>query len=135
MRFLISVTVPKNLKGGVDPLGFVKLLLVANYGKKLKGGPFGDLEIFPTKKFNEICEQCHSAKTCKRGDPLGFFAIQCVAKYRNKCREPLVKSKKFQKSRIVPKKSLGAKGGSLVCFRGSGRLFRFGRAPSEVRVF
>ena len=41
---------------------------------------------------------------------------------------------KISKSRIVPKKS-GAKGGSLVCFRGSGRdllfSFRFGRA-SEV---
>ena len=51
--------------------------------------------------------------------------------------DPLVQSRKFQKSRIVPKKS-GAKGGSLVCFRGSGRVlffsFRFGRA-SEVRMF
>ena len=30
--------------------------------------------------------------------------------------------KNFKKSRIVPKKS-GAKVGSLVCFRGSGRVF------------
>ena len=44
---------------------------------------------------------------------------------------------KVSKSLIVPKKS-GAMGRSLVCFRGSGRLFcffffRFGRA-SEVGV-
>ena len=32
--------------------------------------------------------------------------------------------KNFKKSRIVPKKS-GAKVGSLVCFRGCGRLFCF----------
>ena len=47
-----------------------------------------------------------------------------------------MQSKKLQKSRIVPKKS-GAKVGSLVCFRGCGRLFcflfRFGRA-SEIGV-
>ena len=49
-----------------------------------------------------------------------------------------VETKNIGKSRIVPKKS-GSKGGSLVCFRGSGRVlfffsFRFRRA-SEVRVF
>ena len=50
----------------------------------------------------------------------------------------LVQCKKFQKKSHSAEKS-GAKGGSLVCFRGSGRVlfffsFRFGRA-SEVRVF
>ena len=35
-----------------------------------------------------------------------------------------MQSKNFKKSRIVPKKS-GAKVGSLVCFRGCGRLFFF----------
>ena len=54
-----------------------------------------------------------------KGGPFG--AIQKVSK----------------KSRIVPKKS-GTKVGSLVCFRGCGRLFcfsfRFGRA-AEVRVY
>ena len=39
---------------------------------------------FPKKIFNEIFEQCHSAEKCKRGDPLRFFDIHCVAKYRNK---------------------------------------------------
>ena len=50
--------------------------------------------------------------------------------------DPLVQSKKFQKKLHRPKS--GTKGGSLVCFRGSGRVFvfsfRLGRA-SEVRVF
>ena len=27
-------------------------------------------------------EQCYSAEKCKRGDPLGFFDIHCVAKCR-----------------------------------------------------
>ena len=39
---------------------------------------------FPKKFYNEIFEQCHSAEKCKRGDPLRFFDIHCVAKYRNK---------------------------------------------------
>ena len=39
-----------------------------------------------------------------KGDPLGFFEIPCVAKYRNKQRgDPLVESQKLQNSRIVPK--------------------------------
>ena len=51
---------------------------------------------------------------CKRGDPLGFFDIHCVAKYR----------KKFQKKSHSAEKS-GPKVGSLVCFRGSGRVLFF----------
>ena len=51
--------------------------------------------------------------------------------------DPLVQSKKFPKKSHSAEKS-GAKVGSLVCFRGSGRVLffssRFGRA-SEVRVF
>ena len=73
-----------------------------------------------------------------KGGPFVIFDNHCVAKYRKKGRGPFgVIQKKFKKSRIVPKNS-GAKMGSLVCFRGSGRVlyvsFRFGRA-SEVRVF
>ena len=51
--------------------------------------------------FNVLFEQCQSAEKCKRGDPLGFFDIHCVAKYRNKWRS---NPKNFKKSRIVPKK-------------------------------
>ena len=52
--------------------------------KIVRGGPF-DFEKFPKKIFkNVIFEQFHSAEKCKRGDPLGFFDIHCVAKYRNK---------------------------------------------------
>ena len=41
----------------------------------------------------------------EKGDPLGVFDIHCVPKFRNKRRgDPLVESKKFKKSRIVPKK-------------------------------
>ena len=53
-----------------DPLGFVKLQLVAKY-EKIKGGPLGDFKI-SEKKLNEIFERCHSAEKCK-GGPLGNF--------------------------------------------------------------
>ena len=53
---------------------------------------------FSKNFFNEIFEQCHSAEKFKKGDPLQFFDVHCVAKYRNKSRgDPLVQSKKFQK--------------------------------------
>ena len=62
----------------------MKLQLVAKKFKKLKGGPFGDMKKFPKKIFIEIFEQRHSAKKCKRGDPLRFFDIHCVAKHQKK---------------------------------------------------
>ena len=74
MRFLNSVTVPKNVKGGTL-CDFLSSIVLQNIGTN-EGGPSG--------------------------------AIQ----------------KTSEKSRIVPKKS-GAKVGSLVCFRGCGRLFCF----------
>ena len=48
----------------------------------------------------------HSAEKCRRGDPLRFLDIHCVAKYRNKGRgDPLVKSKKVQKKSHSAKKN------------------------------
>ena len=45
----------------------------------------------------------YSAEKYNRGS---LFDIRCVAKYRNKRKgDPLVQSKKLQKSRIVPKNS------------------------------
>ena len=116
-----AISKAQNSKRG--PPGFVKLQLVAKY-KKIEGEPFRNLKKFPKKAFSTSFLKCHSAEKCKRGDPLGFFNIHCVAKCWKKWRDPLVQSKKFQKSRIVPKKS-GAMGGSLVWFRSSGRLFCF----------
>ena len=56
---------------------------------------------FPKKIFYEIFEQCHSAEKCKRGEPLRFFDIHCVAKHQKNLRgDPLgknIQSKKFQK--------------------------------------
>ena len=57
------------------------------------------------KFFNEIFEQCNSAEKCKRGDPLQFFDIHCVAKYRNKSRGTLwCNPKSFTKSHSAEKK-------------------------------
>ena len=74
----------------------------------MKGGPFGDMKKFPKNFFNDIFEQCHSAEKCKRGDPLRFFDIHCVAKHQKKLKgEPFgekISIQKVSKSRIVPKK-------------------------------
>ena len=116
----------------------MKLQLVANYEKNMQRGALWGLKKLP-KKLKRRFLNSVSAEKCKRGDPLGFFDIHCVAKCRNKRRgDLLVQSKKFQKKSHSAEKS-GAMGGSLVWFWGSGRLFcfflfRFGRA-SEVRVF
>ena len=113
-----AISKAQNCERG-DPSGFVKLQLVAKYEKKLKGGPFGDFKKF-LKKFLKkvIFEQCHSAKKCKRGDTLRFFDIHWVAKCQNNWRGTLwCNPKNFKKS--------GAKVGSLVCFRGSGRVLFF----------
>ena len=70
---------------------------------------------------------------------MGLFDIHCVTKYRNKRRgDPLAQSKKFQKKSHRPKKIRvkNTKGGSLVCFRGSGRrCFCFGRGSGVSSMF
>ena len=107
-----------------DPSGFVKLQLVAKFEKKIEGGPFGYSKKIPKKIFlNEIFEQCHSAEKCKRGDPLQFFDIHYVAKYQTNEGGPFDAIQKVSKSLSAEKK--WGNGGSLVCFRGSGRLFCF----------
>ena len=86
--------------------------------KIVKGGgePFGNLKKFPKKDLWTV-SQCRKMER----KPLGFFDIHCVGKCRNKWRGgPLVQSKKSQY-----RKKSGALGGSLVCFRGSERLFCF----------
>ena len=50
-----------------DRSGFVKLQLVAKNEKKTEGGTLWGHEKISQKIFlNEIFEQCHSAKKCKR---------------------------------------------------------------------
>ena len=92
---------------------------------------------FSKKFFNEIFEQCHSAEKCKRGTLCDFLTSIVLQNIETNEGRPFGAIQKIsKKSLIVPKKS-GAKVGSLVCFRGCGRLFcfsfRFGRA-SEVGV-
>ena len=64
---------------------------------------------FLKKIFNEIFEQCHSAEKCKRGDPLRFFDIHCVAEHQKKLKGgpfgEKISIQEVSKSRIVPKKS------------------------------
>ena len=90
--------------------------------KTWRGDPLGTWKNFPK---NFLKWDFWTVFTVWTGDPLRFFDIHCVAKYRNKRRGTLwCNPKSFKKSRIVPKKS-GAMWGFLVCFRGSGRLFCF----------
>ena len=53
------------------------------------------------KTKNENFEQSHSAKILKRGDPVGFFALQFAVKYQKKT----IEGKNIEKSRTVPQKS------------------------------
>ena len=85
-----------------------------------------------------IFEQCHSAEKCKRGDPLGYFDIHCVAKYRNKRRgDALVKSKIPQKKSHSARKNPTEKHlRGILCFRGSGRqCFCFGQGSGVSSMF
>ena len=92
--------------------------------KTIEGGPFGDMKKFPKKIFIEIFEHCHSAEKCKRGTLCDFLTSIVLQNIETNEGGPFGAIQKVSKSLIVPKKS-GAMGGSLVCFRGSGRLFCF----------
>ena len=87
-----------------DPFDFLKIQLVANYQKKLKRGrPFGRQKKSKKKRKVRILKQSHSAEILKRGDPLGFLALQFAAKYQKTWWGTLWRQKKFEKI-AVPKK-------------------------------
>ena len=78
-----AISKAQNLKG--VPFGLCETPAGCKKNSKNEGGPFGDMKKFPRKNIlNDIFEQSHSAEKCKKGDPLQFFDIHCVAKYRNK---------------------------------------------------
>ena len=103
----------------------MKLQLVAkNFFKKWRGDPLETWKNF-RKIFFEIFEQCHSAEKCKRGDPLRFFDIHCVAKHQKKLKGGPFGGKNFNPRSFKKSHSSEKKWGSLVWFRGCGRLFCF----------
>ena len=66
-----AISKAQNCKRG-NPLGFVKLQLVAKFQKKLKGDPLETLK--KSKKLKiEIFEQGHSAENSERGTLLDFL--------------------------------------------------------------
>ena len=72
-----------------------------------------------------IFEQCHSAEKRKRGNLWDFLTYIVLQNIKTKEGGPFgAIQKNSKRSRIVPKKS-GAMVGSLVCFRGSGRVLFF----------
>ena len=88
----------KIVKGGLLPFGLCETPVGCKISKKLKEGPFGNIEKNRNNFKIEIFEQCHSAENCKRGDPL-------------------VESKKLQKKSHSPGKypsEKQQKGGSYV---------------------
>ena len=120
--------------------------------KIVKGGPFGpcenpvgckiwrnlkwDFKKIPKKFKMRFLNSVTVPKNVKRAS-LGSFDIHCVAKFRNKWSgDPLVQSKRLQKSCIVPK-TIQVKNtqGGILCFRCSGRrCFCFGRGSSVSRM-
>ena len=94
--------------------------------KNWRGDPLETWKNFQKNFSIEIFEQCHSAEKCKRGDPFAIFwhPLCCKISKQMKLGPSGAIQKPSKKSRIVPKNS-GAKVGSLVCFRGCGRLFCF----------
>ena len=70
----------QNCKKG-DPLGSLKLQLVAKYEKKMRGDPLKTLKNSQKKSKIEIFERCHSAKNVKGGtlwDILTFILLQII---------------------------------------------------------
>ena len=92
----------------------------------MKGGPFGDMKKFPKKKFlMRFLNSVTVPKNVKGGTLCNFLTSIVLQNIEtNEGGTLWCNPKDFKKSRIVPKKS-GAKVGSLVCFRGCGRLFCF----------
>ena len=80
---------------------------------------------FPEKFYkNEIFEQCHSAKKCKRGTLCNFLTSIVLQNIEtNEGGTLWCNPKSFKKYHSAEKS--GAIWGFLVCFRGSGRLFCF----------
>ena len=58
----------------VGPFGIFKHPICCKISKKLKGEPFGEKKILEKK-----VSQCRKTE---RGDPLGFFNLQSVAKHQ-----------------------------------------------------
>ena len=102
-----AISKAQNLKGG--PFGLFETPAGCKKFLKNEGGTLWRHEKISEKFFYEIFEQCHSAKKCKRGDPLRFFDIHCVAKHQKKLKGgpfgEKISIQKVSKSRIVPKKS------------------------------
>ena len=75
----------------------------------------------------------------RKGDPLVFFNIHSVGKYRNKRRgDPLVESKKLsrKKSHTAEKNPSEKHQGGILCIRSSGRRrFCFGRVSGVSSMF
>ena len=88
-----------------------------------------------------LFEHCHSAEKCKRGTFWDFLTSILLQNIETNEGAPFGREK-FSRKVYSREKNLSekhqdppnAKGGFLVCFRGSGRQFCFGRA-FEVRVF
>ena len=68
------------LKG--EPFDFLKIQTVAKYFKKIKGGLFGDIEMFEKKTKNENFETVSQCQKLEEGLSLGFLKLQFAAEYQ-----------------------------------------------------
>ena len=77
-----AISKAQNLKGG--PFGPCETPAGCKKFKKIEGGTLWRHEKISQKIFLMRFLNSVTAEKCKRGDPLQFFDIHCVAKYRNK---------------------------------------------------
>ena len=93
----------------------------------MKGGPFGDMKKFPKNFFKmRFWNSVTVPKNVKGGtlcDFLTSIVLQNIETNENERGTLWCNPKSFKKSHSPGKK--WGYGGSLVCFRGSGRLFYF----------
>ena len=100
-----------------------------NAFKIVKGDPLETFKNFGKRSKKRFLNNVPVPKNVK-GDPLRFFNIHSVAKYRNKsrdnwCNPNIYKKRSHSVEKIQVKNTKIAKGGFSDCFRGSGCRFCF----------
>ena len=81
------------------------------------------LKNFPKKFLKKVIfEQCHSAEKCKRGTLWDFLTSIVLRNIERNEGGPFGAIQKNSKKKSHSAEKSGAKVGSIVCFRGSGRV-------------
>ena len=90
----------------------------------MKGGPFGDMKKFPKNFLMRFLNSVTVPKNVK-GGPFAIFLHPLCCKTSKKIEGGTLWGKNFNPKSFKKSHSSEKKLGSLVCFRGFGRLFCF----------